>query len=598
MDQTSTRIRATHHARKAIVYVRQSSEVQVRLNQGSTEAQRDQRELAQRLGWPEDAIEVVDDDLGLSGAAVEGRAGYQRIVKEITRDDVGGLFITDVTRAGRSALRWQELIELCRIHDTLLVVNGRVYDLRDPGERLLTSIVASVGEHENEARREMMQRARLARARSGHAVTQPPCGYVRAPDGGWVLDPDPSVQSAIRAVFRTFMEHGSLRRTVVALNEAGVQLPRRGRYGLRWTAPLVPTLANIIKHPVYKGDYVFRRHVSDLARGRDAHGRVRQRRAAPDETVVVRAHHDPYVSEQEWEACQAILRLRAPSKERRNLGPGSALCQGIVRCSAHHDRAMAAVYKAKRRDGGCTYGYWCQGDALAGGRHCGRVAGPTLDAAVVAAVLERLVPARVEEVQDAFDRARADECAQRHRSELDLKRAKELEADLEYRYRCVDPANRFIAADLEKELNDAKARVRRLKRGAEADSMRSWTEDRAALDELAVLSRELETIWGAATTENQDRKEIIRTMVRSVRILERSPETVRAEIVWADAAPPVEVVVVLFRRAHRIALELAGRGVAPRAIAAELNDRGLVTQKGRAWTMSAVRGLLRRRGCS
>src|SRR4030095_7130493 len=58
-----------HLARCAVIYVRQSSPHQVLTNQESLRLQYDLRQRALSLGWREEDVEVIDADLGLSGAA-------------------------------------------------------------------------------------------------------------------------------------------------------------------------------------------------------------------------------------------------------------------------------------------------------------------------------------------------------------------------------------------------------------------------------------------------------------------------------------------------------------------------------------------------
>ena len=75
----SPKIKPEHLGRKAIVYLRQSSEKQVRQN---LESQRLQYELAERirgLGWQE--IEIINSDLGCSaGMASAVREGFERVL--------------------------------------------------------------------------------------------------------------------------------------------------------------------------------------------------------------------------------------------------------------------------------------------------------------------------------------------------------------------------------------------------------------------------------------------------------------------------------------------------------------------------------------
>src|SRR5260370_39530450 len=69
----SPKIKPEHLARKAIVYLRQSSEKQVRQN---LETQRLQYEVAERiraLGWKQ--VEIIDSDLGSSAALASARRG-------------------------------------------------------------------------------------------------------------------------------------------------------------------------------------------------------------------------------------------------------------------------------------------------------------------------------------------------------------------------------------------------------------------------------------------------------------------------------------------------------------------------------------------
>src|SRR5207244_1831670 len=67
----SDKIKAQHVARKAILYVRQSSAHQVTHNLESQRLQYAMRDRLQQLGWRE--IDVVDEDLGRSAAGLVTR---------------------------------------------------------------------------------------------------------------------------------------------------------------------------------------------------------------------------------------------------------------------------------------------------------------------------------------------------------------------------------------------------------------------------------------------------------------------------------------------------------------------------------------------
>ena len=92
-----------HRDRPAVVYVRQSSAQQVASNRESADLQYQLRQRAVTLGWADDRVLVIDDDRGISGAAVENRPGFQRLLAEVSLGHVGVIFGREVSRLSRSA---------------------------------------------------------------------------------------------------------------------------------------------------------------------------------------------------------------------------------------------------------------------------------------------------------------------------------------------------------------------------------------------------------------------------------------------------------------------------------------------------------------
>ena len=117
-----------HRDRQAIVYIRQSTLQQVERNQESTRLQYALVDRAFALGWPREAIVVVDDDLGRSGASIEGRLGFQRLVAEVGLGRVGLVLGVEMSRLARSCRDWHQLLEICALFDTLIADADGVYD--------------------------------------------------------------------------------------------------------------------------------------------------------------------------------------------------------------------------------------------------------------------------------------------------------------------------------------------------------------------------------------------------------------------------------------------------------------------------------------
>lgn len=589
-------IHARHLARKAVVYVRQSSEEQVLRNQGSTEAQRNQQRLAREWGWRKDQIDVIDVDLGLSGTATEHRLGYQRMVAEIRADRVGIVFLTDYSRAGRRSVEWFLLLEAFEQHDVLLAIDGVAYDSKDAGTVLLSRIQAVFGEHENRVRRAHMDRGRMAKITAGKTVTQPPVGYVRLPDGSWIRDPDPAVQQGVESVFRAFLKGRSLRAAARILQGDGLRVPRRRTgHPVGWAEASVPAVQRIITNPNFTGDYVWGRNRSDARYGRDRRGRLRARRVAPGRTVVVANHHEPYVTRAQWDEIQAILAgNRWNGRNSGGLGRGGALLQGLIRCRSHRGRRMAPVYKNKRKNGTSPHAYHCIGDHHEGGRQCGHRPGRPIDDAVVQALLLRLEPPTLEVFREMWREARRDALAVERLQGDELRRAEREVEDLWERYMSVDAERQLVRAEVEQRLEDAKARVLRLReRGGPLSSpVADFNEQN--FQELLELATKLPDIWSASTTTDLDRKEILRTLIDRVYVDAYEPEGIELTLVWADGSATTKHHVALPVLAHRLIREGVAEGLDPATIAARLTVRGIRTKYGTEWTATAVQRAVHR----
>ena len=129
-----------HQDRLAIVYVRQSTVQQVERHQESTRLQYALADRAAQYGWAREQIVVIDDDLGRSGASVEGRLGFQRLVAEVGLGNVGLVLGIEMSRLARSCRDWHQLLEICALFDTLIADADGVYDPAHYNDRLLLGL--------------------------------------------------------------------------------------------------------------------------------------------------------------------------------------------------------------------------------------------------------------------------------------------------------------------------------------------------------------------------------------------------------------------------------------------------------------------------
>src|ERR671912_617152 len=242
-----------HLARKALLYVRQSSAHQVLHNRESSALQYAMRDRLTVLGWSE--IEVIDDDLGRSAAGGVQRAGFERMVAEVCLGKVGAVCAREVSRFARNSRDRQQLIGMCRVVDAVLVDQEAVYAPRDGNDRLLLGLKGSLNEYELDLLRQRSLSARYAKARRGELVVTAPVGFLKAGDR-LEKDPDRRVQEAIRLVFDKVAELGSARQALLWFHERGLDLPARRRDGtIAWRRPCYGPLHRMIANPAYGGGH-------------------------------------------------------------------------------------------------------------------------------------------------------------------------------------------------------------------------------------------------------------------------------------------------------------------------------------------------------
>jgi len=199
--QLPDKIDGRHRDRLAMVYVRQSTPQQVERHQESTRLQYALVDRAFHLGWPREKVLVIDDDLGRSGATVEGRLGFQRLVAEVGLGNVGLVLGIEMSRLARSCRDWHQLLEICALFDTLIADADGVYDPTSYNDRLLLGLKGTMSEAELHILKARMFEGKMAKARRGELGKMVPMGYVRRPSGEIALDPDEQAQTVIRLVF-------------------------------------------------------------------------------------------------------------------------------------------------------------------------------------------------------------------------------------------------------------------------------------------------------------------------------------------------------------------------------------------------------------
>jgi excisionase family DNA binding protein len=582
--------------RKAVVYVRQSTQTQVETNLESRRRQYELVEVARRRGFR--TVEVIDDDLGRSASGMVARPGFEKLVAALCAGEIGAVLCFDASRLARNGRDWHHLLELCGLVEARVIDLDGVYDPCRPNDRLLLGMKGSISEFELGVIRARMLDAARAKARRGELRISVPVGYVWHREYGLGFDPDQRLQEVVLSVFERFRQLGSARQTHLSLTADGVFFPRpsdgKRMTSFEWTPIRYRNVIALLKNPFYAGAYVYGKSEKRVAivdgRARKTYGHGK-----PFESweVLIKDHHEGYIDWAEYERNQSLLAANAYGRAggQKSGRGGRALLAGMLTCG-RCGRGLAVAYT------GLPPGrpvYRCDRQNIAFGLpRCLTFGGSRVDAAIGAEILRVVEPMAIEAALEAEQMHREGVAERRRLVELDLQKAAYEASLAERRYASCDPDNRLIAAQLEKHWEAALRRVETCRSRLAALEA---PEPAAPAPDFSGLADDLAAAWNAPGVTPRSRQQLLRTLITDIIAdVDDDAREVVLTIHWRGGQhsrlrvkkpktgehgcrTPEEALAVM--------KSMAGRW-SDADIAASLNRMGVRTGQGKTWTAHRV----------
>jgi DNA invertase Pin-like site-specific DNA recombinase len=528
---TSELITAQHLAREAIIYIRQSTPHQALNNQESLELQYALKQRAIDFGWGLDNIQIIDSDLGITGASIEKREGFKDIVTKVTLGKVGIILSYDVTRLSRNCSDWYPLLDICGYKQCLIADRDGIYDPGTTNGRLLLGLKGQLAEMELSTIRARLNAGLLNKAQRGDLALRLPIGLVRNAQNCVHKDPNLEIQNRITLVFDIFLEKRTASKVLRYLNEHKLTIPQYDRFSeLHWREPTISSITHILKNPAYAGAF--------------AYGRTRTTRQAPSSSekttkklpkeewkVLIKDKYPKYIDWETFEKIQAILKDNHAEYDRnKSRGiprPGAALLHGIIYCGECGHK-MVVQYKNGNR-------YLC--NHLRAQRLmpvCQYLPADNIDNHVIPQFFEALNPIELDAYTQSLHSQKESEGKIDKAHAQQLERLKYQTKLAERQFNQVDPDNRLVAAELEKRWEQSLQELKKMENTFEEKKQNKPLPQLSPELKAAFLDigKKLPDIWNTSVLARQQKKAFLRCLIDKVVAHRIKRDCLQVRIVW------------------------------------------------------------------
>jgi DNA invertase Pin-like site-specific DNA recombinase len=592
-----------HLSRLAYIYIRQSSQRQVEQHSSGRQVQYNLVQRAKDLGWADEKIKIIDEDLGVSATGTNRRSGFEKLLSHICRGKIGAIFFLYASRLARNGKDWHTVLNLCSLFNVLIIDRSASYDPRLPNDRLWLGMQGSFSEYEVSQMQLRAREAILQKASKGELFTLLPAGLVVTEDGRHVeLDPDQRIQQAIGGVFARFDQLRSVRQLTIEYQKNQLELPVRNirnGFQLQWRIPAYHTVYRILTNPLYAGIYRYPR-TKTITRIKDGNivKTSGHKLAKDDKVVLIHDLFPAYITKEQYYRNQQIIADNATMKSSTSSGApreGKSILSGLLFCG-HCSRKLWVRYPASD-----SYPYYfCAGEVNADIRNgCISFGGRYLDLLVVNEMMNVVQPQAVEVAMRAEHKLHQQTQQQSEARCYALAQAR-YEADrIERQLNQVDPANHLVFNTLTQRWQQALEQVDDLYHQYQQFESQHQPLNEQQRQRLFELADDLTKVWYHPQADAKIKKRIIRLLIKQVWVKLINDKTIKATIHWHGGVHTEYE----FQRRHRRATvnkpsalplsiqELIGklaRVCDDKQIARILNRHGYPTVENQTWSQSHV----------
>lgn len=531
----SIEITSDHLSKKALVYVRQSSPNQVRNHLESQRLQYNLVDRARQLGWPEQQIVVLDDDLGVTATGVKKRRSFEELLNRVGAGETGAIILWSSSRLARNGREWHHVLEVCAVFHTLIIDGDGIFDPRLADHQLWLGMKASFSEYEVKQLQALARAALKSKASRGQLFHNLPAGFVRTADDRIELDPDQRVQQIIRMLFARFEELGSINQVFKWCHRERIEIPvRLYQNGVRltWRLATYSTLNLFFTNPLYAGIY---QYPKTTTRTRIVDGRVVKtsgHRVKPeDNPILIENLFASYITADQFKQIQKTIENNTQRRGNMVSGAprdGDGLLTGLLKCG-HCSRTLRVHYPAAGR--GPTY-YCPRHLKVAHAKSCLRFSSWRLEQQVSAQMLKAVEPLAIEAALLAEENLNRANQQKAEALAYALAQARYEAERIERQFNATEPENHLVSRTLAARWQQALEKVEALKSQHDqvlAGQTPLTDTERARLFELA---EDLKTVWDHPNTSAQLKTRLVRLLVKEVWVKALDAQHVHATIHW------------------------------------------------------------------